>query len=298
MANTPFTDPIALGSGDLEADISPVGAELLSLRLKGVEWLWQGDAASWPRRAPVLFPLCGRTRNREIRFDGQTFPDQPIHGFAPLSRFEMTASAPGRLTLTMRDSADTRALYPFSFRLDVAFALENGLLRQTIAVTNEGDRPMPAAAGFHPGFLWPVPGTLSKARHVIRFEKDELFPVALPDADGLMGGATMPSPVKDRILALTDDVFRAGSAVFDRLQSRALWFGVPGRPGLAMAFDTPFLVLWRWPGPGEADYLCIEPWAGLPDPAGFAGELRDKPGMTLLGPGARAEWAISLQPGA
>lgn len=298
MADIDHTAPIALGSGDLRAVISPMGAELLSLQLAGTEWLWQGDKAFWPRRAPVLFPHCGRTRNREIRIGGRTYPDQPIHGFAPTSPFEVSRNTGEELTLTLSDSDETRALYPFAFRLAVHFAIEGPLLHQSIACENTGEEPMPVAAGFHPGFAWPVPGATGKAGHILRFETDEPDPVALPNIDGLMGGATMPSPIAGNVLALTDSVFQAGSAIFTRLRSRSLWFGMPGLPGLAMSFDTPFLVLWRWPGPGEADYLCIEPWAGLPDPAGFAGDLHDKPGVTVLQPGQAAKWVLSLRPGA
>ena len=72
MATSPLTHNVTIGSGDLSVTISPVGTELKSLRYKGKEWLWQGDAASWPRQAPVLFPHCGRTARRTIRVVGWT----------------------------------------------------------------------------------------------------------------------------------------------------------------------------------------------------------------------------------
>ena len=34
-----------------------------------------------------------------------------------------------------------------------------------------------------------------------------------------------------------------------------------------------------------ARFVCIEPWNGIADPAGFAGDLRDKPGIVQLAPG-------------
>lgn len=296
MTSPFFTDRITLGSGPLQAEISPYGAELCSLRFNGQELLWQGDVESWPRRAPVLFPHCGRTRDRQVRIDGQIWPNQPIHGFAPTSRFHVTAQSAESLTLSLTDSAETRALYPFAFELDVKFELRDGELIQEIACTNQDARPMPVSAGFHPGFQWPLPGAGTKANHIIQFEMDEPNPIALPNADGLMGGDTMPSLVENGVLALSDALFRAGSAIFTQLKSRSLWFGVPGRPGLAIRFTTPFLVLWRWPGPNEAHYLCIEPWAGLPDPAGFDGELISKPGVTRLQPGGTQTWLLALRP--
>ena len=43
-----------IGSAGYEATIDSVGAQLMSLRLDGGEYLWQGDKRWWPRRAPVL----------------------------------------------------------------------------------------------------------------------------------------------------------------------------------------------------------------------------------------------------
>ena len=296
MATSPHTHNVTIGSGDLSVTISPVGAELKSLRYRGKEWLWQGDTASWPRQAPILFPHCGRTAGRTIRVGGTLYPDQPIHGFAPSSAFAITRRSETQAVFTLTDTPETRALYPFAFQLEVHFTVRDGALEQAIICTNMGAERMPMAAGFHPGFVWPLPGAGPKADHRLIFEKDEPHPVALPNADGLMGGATLPSPVKNRMVALDDRLFCAGSAIFDRIESRSVWFGAPGHPGLTIDFDTPVLVLWRWPGPGEADYLCIEPWAGLPDPAGFTGELADKPGITCLAPGKTQRWTMRLKP--
>lgn len=292
------TQTISLGSGALTAKVNPLGAELTSLCLHGQEWLWQGDAASWQRQAPVLFPFCGRTRNRQIRVDGKVFDHQPIHGFAPESRFEIAHQTAESLILELTDTPATLALYPFSFRLRVTFFLDGAALHQEIEAVNEGPEPLPVSAGFHPGFRWPIPGAAGHATHVIRFETDEPDPIALPNADGLMGGEAMPSPIKQGALSLTDNIFKAGSLVFDRLRSRSLWYGVPGAPGLTMRFTTPFLVLWRWPGPGAVEFICIEPWAGLPDPAGFAGDVFEKPGITSLPAGHSTKWCMSLTPGA
>jgi hypothetical protein len=45
----------------------------------------------------------------------------------------------------------------------------------------------------------------------------------------------------------------------------------------------PMLGVWQKPG---ARYVCIEPWAGIADPAGFAGDFRDKPGVMELEAGS------------
>lgn len=46
----------------LEASIDSQGAQLMSLKLDGNEYLWQGDERFWPRRAPSSSP-SGCLRN-------------------------------------------------------------------------------------------------------------------------------------------------------------------------------------------------------------------------------------------
>ena len=49
---------ITIRSDRLEAVVSPLGAELQSLRdSAGRDYLWDGDAAWWTGRAPILFPI-------------------------------------------------------------------------------------------------------------------------------------------------------------------------------------------------------------------------------------------------
>jgi galactose mutarotase-like enzyme len=43
-----------------------------------------------------------------------------------------------------------------------------------------------------------------------------------------------------------------------------------------------------------ARYICIEPWAGHADPAGFAGDFRDKPGVVLLQPGEARSFRMDV----
>ena len=47
--------------------------------------------------------------------------------------------------------------------------------------------------------------------------------------------------------------------------------------------DARYLGLWTKPGAG---FICIEPWQGIADEAGFSGELRQKWGVFTLAPGA------------
>ena len=69
--------------GSVEATVDSAGAQLMSLRRNGAEYLWQGDPDFWPRRAPVLFPIVGCLRgNHATSAQGEVSLQR--HGIARL----------------------------------------------------------------------------------------------------------------------------------------------------------------------------------------------------------------------
>jgi len=61
-----------LESDGVSTTIKAAGAELCSLKNKqGLELLWQAGP-SWPRYAPILFPIVGRLKNDQLRHRGKT----------------------------------------------------------------------------------------------------------------------------------------------------------------------------------------------------------------------------------
>ena len=68
--------------------------------------------------------------------------------------------------------------------------------------------------------------------------------------------------------------------IFDRLKSRSVSYGSSLGPRLRIGFaDAAYLGVWTKPGAG---FICIEPWHGITDPEGFAGDFMQKPGVRVL----------------
>ena len=116
----------------------------------------------------------------------------------------------------------------------------------------------------------------------------EIFPADEPDAlrrlgeDGGILPGRRPSPLDGRTLHLADTLFTEDALIWDAVRSRSVRYGAPGKPQLDVAFDAPMLGIWTKPG---AHFVCIEPWHGLADPAGYEGDFRDKPGVFEIAPG-------------
>ncbi len=276
---------ISLASEQLSCTINPLGAELHRLTGKdGREWLWDGDAAYWSGRAPILFPIVGMLANGEYRWQGKSYPLEK-HGFARRRCF--TVIEQGRAALTLRLSADdaTRRVYPFDFELDLRFALAADLVISA-SVRNFGDGPMPFSFGFHPALRWP-----QRAGAQLIFDEPEVGPVWRINEAGLLSG-NEALPGDGRTLSLNDALFADDAMILRNVASRGINF-TSGDQRIRIAWDNfPDLGLWTKPG---APFLCIEPWAGYNDPAGFTGDFADKPGIMMLAPGS--SWTASLSIG-
>ncbi len=274
------------------ATLARRGAELQALRLGGRDLLWSGGPL-WPKHAPLLFPVVGSLEGGALRLGGAVHR-MPKHGFGRDLDWTWTLRGPDRCALELTDSPASRAAYPFAFRLRVAFALTGEGLRMDLALHNPGEGPLPASLGLHPAFPWPLAPGLPKAAHRLVFEADEPGALHRVDGDGLLDPAPRPTPIRDRVLALDEALFEEDALIFLAPRSRRLRYDVPGGPGLSLAWDGfPHLGVWAKPDRVDS-FLCLEPWSGYADPAGWRGDFREKPGSFEVAPGDTRCWSMTV----
>lgn len=285
-------EEVAITSGRMTATVSSLGAELRGLHTAdGKDLLWDGDPAVWRGRAPILFPVIGQLRDGHYRYDGERYA-MPKHGFARQSRFTLVKQASEAVTFQLVASAETRAIYPFEFQLDIIFCLEGSALTVTAEIANPGRRPLPASFGFHPALRWPLPFGGPREAHRLVFLANEPAPIRRIDANGLLFPEPQSTPVTGNTLALRDALFVDDAMIFDELMSRSVCYGAAGKPGLRVDFaNVPTLGVWTKPGAG---FVCLEPWHGLPDPSDFIGDIRDKPGIFQVEPGETRRLAMTI----
>jgi galactose mutarotase-like enzyme len=283
---------ISLSSAELSAEINPLGAQLSVLRdAGGRELLWNGDPAIWAGRAPLLFPIVGTVAGGSYRIGSRTY-SLSRHGFARGKQFEVLAAASSRATFRLQADEATLQVYPFRFQLDVDFVLNGATLAVTSSVRNIGAEDMPASIGYHPGFRWPLPYGEPRAAHFIEFAADEGSSIRRLDANGLLSPVRHPTPVSRRRLVLDDALFRDDVVIFDELHSRSVSYGADRGPRIRVSYpDATFLGVWTKPG---APFICIEPWKGIADEAGFAGDFSTKLGVFTLAPGASQSLTMEI----
>lgn len=276
-----MTDTTLLSNTHLTARISDLGAELQALApVGGPDLLWHGDPAHWGGRSPVLFPIVGRAEEDRIAVNGRE-GRMAQHGFARRSRFTRVAADADFCRHALTASDDSRAAYPFDFRLELTHALDGASLSVTAEVTNLDAVPLPFGLGFHPAFRWPLPGAEGRPHHIRLDNGAE--PALARLQGGLMNDARLPSPFRAGAWAVDPAMFDDDAMIFPEGAGDGLRYTAPGAPGLRFAFSgLPNLALWSKPG---APFLCIEPWHGMAAAAGAGPEIAARP------------WSISLPPG-
>jgi galactose mutarotase-like enzyme len=268
---------IALRSPELSVEINPLGAQLSVLRdARGRDLLWDGNPAFWAGRAPILFPIVGELAGGAYRLGSESYR-LSRHGFARGKLFEASALAPSEATFRLRADQSTLQLYPFVFQLDVTFAIRETTLSVVSTIRNMGTEEMPASIGYHPAFRWPLPFGQPRPAHFIEFEQEEGPSIRRLDAHGLLTAERHPTPVSGRRLVLEDALFQNDVLIFDEIRSRSVTYGADRGPRIRVSYpDASYLGVWTKPG---APFVCIEPWRGIADEAGFSGDFRRKLGV-------------------
>lgn len=286
---------ITLTNAALRITVAELGAELQSVTdAKGQHWLWNGDPAIWAGRSPLLFPVIGKHPDGKVLISGQRYPIKS-HGVARTSLFTLIAQDDASCTLRLSDNDETRQAYPFAFVLDMTYRLIGSALTLTARISNTGDAEMPLCFGYHPAFLWPLPGS-DGLPHRIRLGNGASPRHLRLGADGQRAPESHPSVFTDGVLTLDHALFVEDALIIAEGAGHHAWYGADGLPGVAVDFqDMPHLGIWTKP---NGPYICIEPWHGLPSPSDPDEPLDKRVGVTLLPPGAATELPMTLTFGA
>lgn len=242
----------------------------------------------WGMGGFPLVPWSNRIRGGRFAFGGRTValtPNWPgahaIHGLGFRAPWAVTARSAERAVLEHRHAAGE---WPWPYRARQEVALSPAGLRLVLAVTNEGEAPMPVGLGWHP-YLPRTPATTLTAEVRGLWRTDgEVLPTALvaPPADcDPRGGLAVDRVALDNVFTGWD-----GLAVV-RWPERRLRLVVRATPPLRC------LVVYTPPGEG---FFCLEPVSQVTDAFNLLAAGRGDTGTLVLAPGESREVAVSLSP--
>lgn len=275
-----------LSNSELTIKVSALGAELSSISANhsGTEYLWQGDPAFWKRRSPVLFPIVGALWENRYRNDGAEYP-MSQHGFARDSEFRLVKHTGDELLYALCDNEESRKAYPFNFVLEIGYRLTGNEVEVSWTVRNNGVGDMYFQIGAHPAFYYPGFDPAVKERGFLSFGGADGLEYILFSENGCVAGDKHPLNLQDGMLPLDTHTFDNDALIFEDGQIKTVrLYDKERKPYLSLHFSAPVLGLWSPPGK-NAPFICIEPWYGRTDKAGYNEEFRDKDWIKSLAPG-------------
>ncbi|MCK9169625.1 MAG: aldose 1-epimerase family protein [Treponema sp.] len=282
-------------NGIISIGVRGKGAELSSLKKGNSEYLWNADPSIWNRSAPQLFPIVGTLAGNEYRYGGRTYY-MSRHGFARDCIFSVSKQTDKSICLTLHDTPETIKMYPFPFIFDVEYILTGSTLTYTWRIMNTGKNVMYFSVGGHPAFKCP-PSDGKFADCSLKFGGK----IAVADincetlnAAGLLQAQMFHYKLDNGIVKITDDMFSHDALILEDSGIHAVSLLDSGQKEyIRVDFDADIFGLWS-PQDKHAPFLCIEPWYGRCDRAGYNGELQDREWGNELESGKTFERSFSV----
>lgn len=278
---------IIIGSKRLKVHVNALGAELKGVEMDGLEYLWQGDSATYPRTSPTLFPIVGRFLS-DTYYVGDRDYHMPLNGIAMERNFACVSAEANRVVFRLEADERTLAAYPFDFALTVSYTAEGNRLKVDYRVENRDEKPLPFGVGCHTAYRWPLFPGESPEDYSLRFEKAEGLESFNPF------GWRQPF-VQGRERPLSHDLFANYTRSVKNMRSDWVEFGSCNHDRKVRIHRSsfPFMAMWTLPTP-DAALICLEPCTSIQAGDHGCTHLEDRDGTILLPPGQSWENGFSI----
>lgn len=239
---------------------------------------WDATLDDLPGGWPICFPVCARLARqgkRGVYLYDHTYYHLDIHGFAWQLPWSVSDAGADYLIMTLEDTADTRACYPFAFQLRFHYTISDNLLTCRFEFTNHDHKAMPYYAGFHPYFLTPPAGS-GKEAVILDYQptKQIIYNDDLTDIIREQSPFSLPSSITNP--EINEKLTVVGDDKLARLQlseRETLLLEVTGDKDPDL---FPYMQLYTIP---DQPFFCVEPWMGFPN------ALNSVSGARRLAPG-------------
>lgn len=246
--------------------IESIGAEIRSLKNKSTneEFIWQIDSKVWGSSSPVLFPAIGNIKESKVILDHREYR-MTKHGIIRNNEdLIFSRISDSKCSFRLDHSELTKRKYPYDFVFEVSYELAGKKLIMTYDILNNDKRDMYFSCGGHTAYSLPLEEGLQISDYVVEFPRNSpLLAETLGDS-GLLSYVHRKFDLVDSCLEINETLFSEDALIFADVDFD--WVRLRKKnedKGVVIRFSGyPNLALWSKPG---ADYICVEPWLGLPD---------------------------------
>lgn len=250
-----------LKNSNCSLTISTLGAEPQSFILNGIEYIWNGDKAHWPRRAPLLFPVTGPLREDSVAVNGVQYK-MPGNGFARDTEFTLVSTTDDSATYVLTDNEYTRQFYPLAFKLTVTYTLKDATYTASCTIEAPSE-DIYFTYGWHPAFSLDINGkdcpletySLSFSQNERldrRYQVNGIFNV---EKDFLVG---------DTIELSRKETDKGPIALWNVKSDEVTLTSTQGEHGVTATLGS-FDTFVAWTPANNAQFICLEPMYSFGD---------------------------------
>lgn len=272
-------------NNDLRLVVSDKGGTMTSIfdKKRSRELLYQPQPDSWKGQDIFIFPVIHFLKDKYFMYKGERY-EMKSHGLLRYMKAKERKDG-NDLIETFTSDEETLKQFPFEFEANLRYHLEGNVISLFYTIENKGSEPMPFNMGAHPAFRLPGrKGTTMfhiSENYLELPKKVNLKRIVLSEGDGYVIGEEDFGSFKK--VQLHKDYFRKYGTLAFKTEGFNSVKLIKREHSLTVNFyDVPYIVLWSDPNFG--DFICIEPWNGLPDDVNASEEILEKKPMHLLAP--------------
>lgn len=289
---------VTIENNKFKAEIDSFGAEIQHFVKKadGTELIWNGDKSVWGNHAPILFPFVARCLDNHFMIEGKRCEYTKNHGFARNLDTKVILQEPTKVAFELTDSPDTSYRFPYKFSLITEYEVTDEGLNWKMTVKNTDTKAFRFGIGTHTAFTCPrntdAAGT-QISDYVVEFEKKEALTGVKCTPDGYIitedDGKTLitfPYGEAEKGFVPATAAGYGNGHLF--LTGNSAWVGLRNKKtGSLISIESkgfPYTMIWQNVN-GDPQFICIEPWHGLPDTEKTDHVWEHKIGLNEVKPG-------------
>lgn len=200
----------------------------------------------------------------------------PKHGFARQQNFKVEKLNDLSATFLLESNPETLKMYPWDFEFRITYSLMNKRIKIDYDIKNLSEDTMYASVGAHEAHA--CPGGIED--YDIIFERNETLNSCGLEGN-LISNELIPVIKDTDTLPLYEKYFEIDALIFKDLKSRSAKLrNRKTGESLTVEFNGfDYLLLWTKP---KAEYICIEPWTGIPPMVNSGCDITEKEGITAI----------------
>lgn len=231
-------------------EVSTKAAEITSFKCKetNIEYIWNGNPEFWKNRNPILWPVISSSYDKKYHF-GDLTTEMGNHGICRYAEFKEGEVTDDSITVYLEDSEETLKQFPFKFKLEVTYKLEDNKVTVFYRIYNKDSKALPFAFGLHPAFNCPLEEGKKFSDYYVEFDSEVIAVGEGPFESG--------KPVKKFRLDYTDFEKWPTFSISKCISPYVSY--TDGKHGVKLS-NVGYNQFCVWTPKKDCPFVCLEPW--------------------------------------